>query len=57
LFRDPADIAVLHFSGHGTVNDLDGYLVTQDATKYDDGVAMADVLKLASDSPVREVVV
>lgn len=57
LFRGPAELALLHFSGHGTVNNLDGYLVTQDAKKYDEGVAMADVLKLANDSPVGEVVV
>src|SRR6266478_3440296 len=56
LFKDPADVALLHFSGHGTINNLDGYLVTQDAKKYDDGVAMSDVLKLANDSKVAEVV-
>jgi hypothetical protein len=53
---DPADVALLHFSGHGTINNLDGYSVTQDAKKYDDGVAMSDVLKLANDSKVAEVV-
>lgn len=57
LFRDKADVALLHFSGHGTVNNLDGYLVTQDAQRYDEGVAMTDVLRLANDSPVSEVVV
>jgi caspase domain-containing protein len=57
LFKDPADVALLHFAGHGTVNNLDGYLVTQDAKRYDDGVAMGDVLKLANDSKVKEVVI
>lgn len=57
LFRDPAEIALLHFSGHGTVNNLDGYLVTQEATKYNEGVAMADLLRLANDSKAREVVI
>ncbi|WP_422365988.1 caspase family protein [Pelagibius sp.] len=57
LFRAKADVALLHFSGHGTVNDLDGYLVTQDAEKYDEGVAMSEVLRLASNSQVSEVVV
>ena len=57
LFKDPADVALFHFSGHGTVNNLDGYLVTQDAKKYDAGVAMGDVLKLANKSKVAEVVV
>src|SRR4051812_45339897 len=56
LFRDPADVVLFHFSGHGTINDLDGYLVTQDAAKYDDGVAMGDVLKLANESRAKEAV-
>lgn len=57
LFKDPADVALFHFSGHGTINNLDGYLVTQDATKYDEGVSMGDVLKLANDSKAKEVVI
>lgn len=57
LFRDRADIALLHFSGHGTVNNLDGYLVTQDAERYDEGVAMGDILKWANDSRATEVVI
>ena len=57
LFKDPAEVALFHFSGHGTVNNLDGYLVTQDAKKYADGVGMGEVLKLANDSKAREVVI
>jgi hypothetical protein len=57
LFQDPADVALFHFSGHGTVNNLDGYLVTQDAQRYDEGVPMTDILKLANDSKAREVVI
>lgn len=57
LFADRADVAVLHFSGHGTVNNLDGYLATQDAKRYDEGVAMGDVLRLANDSRAAEVVI
>jgi hypothetical protein len=57
LFHDPVDVALLHFSGHGTVNNLDGYLVTQDAARYDEGVAMAEVLKTANDSPADAIVI
>jgi hypothetical protein len=48
LFRQPADVALLYFSGHGTENDLGGYLVTTDATMYDEGLALGDVLALAN---------
>jgi len=57
LFKDQADVALLHFSGHGTVNNLDGYLVTQDAKSYDEGVSMSDVLKMANGSAASEVVI
>lgn len=57
LFKDKADVALLYFSGHGTENNLGGYLVTQDAKNYDEGVAMADVLKMANDSKADEVVI
>jgi hypothetical protein len=57
LFRQPAEVALFHFSGHGTVNDLDGYLVTQDASAYDEGLAMGEVLKMANDSKTEEVVI
>ena len=57
LFAQPAEVALLHFSGHGTANDLDGYLVTQDAAAYDEGLAMSEILKMANDSRTEEVVV
>ena len=57
LFKDKADVALLHFSGHGTENNLGGYLVTQDAKSYDEGLSMGDVLKMANNSKSDEVVV
>lgn len=57
LFQHKAEVALLHFSGHGTTNNLDGYLVTQDAKKYDERVPMGQVLKLANDSQADEVVI
>ena len=54
---DEAEIALLYFAGHGTENDLDGYLVTPDATAYDEGVSLSDVLARANRSKAQEVVV
>ena len=48
LFADPAEVALLYFSGHGTENDLGGYLVTSDATAYEEGVSLGDVLAHAN---------
>jgi hypothetical protein len=44
LFAGKADTALLFFAGHGTVNNLGGFLVTQDAHQYDEGVSMTDTL-------------
>jgi len=58
LFEQPADVALLYFSGHGFLDEqLGGYLVTSDAKAYDQGVAMSEVLTLSNNSPVKEVVI
>ena len=57
LFSQPADIAWLHFSGHGTANDLGGYLVTPDAQSNDVGVPMIDVLTMANNASISEIVI
>ena len=57
LFSQPADLAWLHFSGHGTVNDFGGYLVTQDAQTNDLGLPMLDVLTMANGKVIPEVVI
>ncbi len=43
--------------GHETINNLGGYLVTQDVKRYDEGVAMRDVLMLANMAKIREMVI
>jgi hypothetical protein len=57
LFKRRADAALFFFAGHGTANNLGGYLVTPDARAYDEGVSMTDVLTLANNSPARERVI
>ncbi|MBW8035958.1 MAG: caspase family protein [Planctomycetes bacterium] len=57
LFRDDPEVALFYFSGHGTVNNLGGYLVTPDAEAYDQGVAMQDILIFANNSAAREVII
>ena len=57
LFGTDADAALFYFSGHGTENNLDGYLVTSDAGQYREGVAMSEVLTLATNSHIREIVI
>jgi hypothetical protein len=57
LFNQPAEVALFYFSGHGSENNLGGYLVTPDARAYDEGVAMSDVITLANRSVVSESII
>jgi uncharacterized caspase-like protein len=57
LFVTQADVTLFYFSGHGTENNLGGYLVTQDAKAYDEGLSMKDVLTLANKSKAHEIVI
>ncbi|SCZ00067.1 Caspase domain-containing protein [Paenibacillus polysaccharolyticus] len=57
LFSSEADTALFYFSGHGFLNNLGGFLVTQDHDKYDEGVQMENILSLANESKVREVII
>ena len=56
LFKKEGDIALLYFSGHGAENNLGGYLVTQDARKYDQGISVNDIISLAIEArQIRQV--
>jgi Caspase domain len=57
LLKKPAEAAVLFFAGHGTQNERDGYLVASDAARFKEGVSMTEVLQLAKDSPVHDIVI
>lgn len=57
LFQHPAEVAFFYFSGHGSENDLGGYLVTPDAQSYDEGVPMSNLIQLANQSSVTEVII
>ena len=57
LFATECDIAVLYFSGHGFVGSTDGYIVTTDFKRYDEGIPMTEILSLANGSPVKNKIV
>lgn len=57
LFRDPADIALLYFSGHGYVETTGGYLITSECRDGDDGLPMDEVLTIANSSPATNKII
>lgn len=57
FFNVQADIGIFYFAGHGYVNELGGYIVTPDHKKYEEGVAMHDILNLANEAKIRNIVI
>lgn len=57
LLMNEAEVALLYFSGHGIETDFGSFLVTQDAYTFDEGVALNDILIIANESRVREVII
>ena len=57
LFVNKAEVALFYFSGHGALRRFEGFLVTQDATNYDEGVEMRYILNLTNTSSINEIVI
>ena len=53
LFRDKVDIALLYFSGHGYIDSAGGFLCASDCLDGHDGLALAEVMTFASQSPAE----
>src|SRR6185437_15769597 len=57
LFSGPRrDLVLFYFSGHGIITNEGGYLVTQDAKAYDEGLGMTEVITMANNSNVAEII-
>lgn len=54
LFAGDCDLALFYFSGHGILGSTGGFIVTPDFSKYDEGVAMDDILKFANGSKAKD---
>jgi len=57
LFDGEVDVALLYFSGHGSMNMIGGYIVTPDFNRMEPGISMNDILTLANQSKVKNKVI
>lgn len=57
LFKDDSDIALFYFAGHGYIEDTGGFLCGSDCKNGDDGVSLAEVMTLASQSNAKNKIV
>lgn len=57
FFSVNADIGLFYFAGHGFVNELGGFIVTPDHKRYEEGIAMNEILNFANRSEIRNKVI
>jgi hypothetical protein len=53
LFTGDPETALFYFSGHGYLNSFGGYIVTPNHKRYDEGVAMDEILGAANRSAAK----
>jgi hypothetical protein len=57
LFADDAEIALLYFAGHGSIETTGGYLCASDSRTGDEGLPLGEILTLANASRTRNKVI
>jgi len=57
LFDGNDDITLLYFSGHGMFSGRGGYIVTTDFKRYDEGIAMDEILGIANESKAKNKII
>lgn len=57
LLAQPADVVLLHFSGHGVLAEIGGHLVTVDADGHNIGVSSHDLMTRIARAPAKEIIV
>ena len=57
LFRGDSEIALFYFSGHGSIDELGGYLCTSEISRPDEVLSLSDLMGLASQSKARNTII
>jgi hypothetical protein len=53
LFRRDGQVSLFYFAGHGHIEPTGGYLCSSDAKSGNDGIALAEIMQMANDSPAK----
>jgi len=57
LFKDDSEIALFYFAGHGYIESTDGYLITSEVLRGDDGLALSEILTIANESKAKNKII
>ncbi len=57
LFADESEIAVFYYAGHGSYDNLGGYLCTSEVNRADEGLSLDDVMGFVAQSKAQNKVI
>ena len=57
LFADESEIAVFYYAGHGSYDNLGGYLCTSEVSRADEGLSLDDVMGIVALSKAQNKVI
>lgn len=57
LFKSESEIALLYYSGHGSIDISGGYLCTSEVKRPDEGLSLNDVMALVSQSKAQNKII
>lgn len=57
LFQADLHTALFYFSGHGSINERGGFIITPDTRKYDEGISMDELMGIVNLSPIKNKIV
>ena len=57
LFKSESEIALLYYSGHGSIDVSGGYLCTSEVKRPDEGLSLNDVMALVSQSKAQNKII
>ena len=57
LFKSESEIALLYYSGHGSIDISGGYLCTSEIKRPDEGLSLNDVMALVSQSKAQNKII
>lgn len=57
LFSGEPEIALLYYTGHGSIDEQGGYLCTSEVHRVDDGLSLEDVMSIASNSKAKNKII
>ncbi len=57
LFADESEIAVFYYAGHGSYDNLGGYLCTSEVNRADEGLSLDDVMGIVAQSKAQNKVI